>query len=353
RPFVRKATMRTLGDWARLNARRHPSRDAFVGVDGRVSFGEAAERAWQLARGLRDAGVAPGDTVGVLAGNTVFNAEAFLGVGISGGLYAAYNWRWAAEELAVGIRESRTALVLVEDRFTELLDNALAILGSEPGTEQLPRVVRQGEVERLRTGTGPLADVIGPLDGLCLIYTGGSTGVSKAVVLSHRAATANAINEYTDARIGQHPDERGLMVTPMFHSAGIITWLFTHFLAGKTTVLVDRFNEEQFVEWVGRERATNSFMIPNMMRRLMEAGAFADPAVQRHFRALHTGAGLLRMPDKERFLSVLPRAELYYRYGLTEAGPMVTRLLHQDILDPAADGSIGQEYHLVEAELFD
>src|SRR5690606_35257317 len=142
-------------------------------------------------------------------------------------------------------------------------------------------------------------------------------GVSKAVVLSHRAATANAINEYTDARIGQHPDERGLMVTPMFHSAGIITRLFTHFLAGKTTVLVDRFNEEQFVEWVGRERATNSFMIPNMMRRLMEAGAFADPAVQRHFRALHTGAGLLRMPDKERFLSVLPRAELYYRYGLT------------------------------------
>lgn len=345
--------MRTLGDWARLNARRNPGRDAFVGIDGRVSFGEAAERGWQLGRGLRDAGVAVGDTVGVLAGNTVFNAEAFVGIGISGGLYTAYNWRWAAEELAAGIRESRTRLIIVEDRFSELLGEALQLLSSEPDTAELPRVVRQDEVESLRTGTGPLADVVRPEDGLCLIYTGGSTGVSKAVVLSHRAATANAINEYTDAKIGQHPDERGLMVTPMFHSAGIITWLFTHFFAGKTTVLVDRFNEEQFVEWVGRERATNSFMIPNMMRRLMESGAFADPAVQQHFRALHTGAGLLRMPDKQNFLDVLPRTELYYRYGLTEAGPMVTRLLHKDILDPAADGSIGQEYHLVEAELFE
>lgn len=345
--------MRTLGDWTRLNARRHPQRDAFVGVDGRVTFGEAAERAWQLARGFRDAGVSPGDTVGVLAGNTVFNAEVFLAAGISGGMYTAYNWRWAAEELAAGIRESRTRIIVVEDRFADLLSQALEVIGRDAGTVELPRVVSQAAVETLRTGTGPLADVIRPDDGLCLIYTGGSTGVSKAVVLSHRAATANAINEYTDARIGQNPDERGLMVTPMFHSAGIITWLFTHFFAGRTTVLVDRFNEEQFVEWVGRERATNSFMIPNMMRRLMEAGAFADPAVQQHFRALHTGAGLLRMPDKEKFLSVLPRAELYYRYGLTEGGPMVTRLLHRDILDPAADGSIGQEYHLVEVELFD
>ncbi|MBZ2195453.1 class I adenylate-forming enzyme family protein [Occultella gossypii] len=342
----------TIGDWTRINARRQPAREAFVGVDGRVTFGEAAERASQLGRGLRAAGVGAGDTVGVLGGNTVFNAEAFLGIAVSGGLYTAYNWRWAPEELAAGIRESRTHLILVEERFRVQLDTALNILAADPETTALPRVLEQAEVESLRTGTGALADVITPEDGLCLIYTGGSTGTSKAVVLSHRAATANAINEYVDAKVGAHPEDRGLMITPMFHSAGVITWLVTHFFAGKTTILVDRFDEENFTEWVGRERATNSFMIPNMMRRLMQAGAFADAGVQQHFRALHTGAGLLRMPDKQRFLDTLPKAELYFRYGLTEAGPMVTRLLHRDILDPRADGSIGQEYHLTEAELF-
>lgn len=344
--------MRTIGDWTRLNARRHPSREAFVGVDGRVTFGEAAERAWQLGRGLRATGIGAGDTVGVLAGNTVFNAETFLGVAVSGGIYTAYNWRWSAEELAAGIAESRTHVIIIEEQFSQLLKDAIDILRAKPETTFLPRVVEQGNVEAMRIGTGVLPDVVRPEDGLCLIYTGGSTGTSKAVVLSHAAATANAINEHVDAKIGAHPEDRGLMATPMFHSAGIITWLFTHFYAGKTTILLDRFDEEQFVEWVGRERATNSFMIPNMMRRLLQAGAFAEAGVRQNFRALHTGAGLLRMPDKEQFLEALPGAELYFRYGLTEAGPMVTRLLHRDILDPSVDGSIGQEYSLVEAELF-
>ena len=344
--------MRTVGDWVRINRNRHPAGDAFVGVDGRVSFAEAAERAWALGRGLRDADVGVGDPVGVLAGNTVFNAELFLGVAVSGGVYAAYNWRWSAQELAEGIRESRAGLIFTEDRFAPLLQDALAVLAAEADTRELPRVIEQGEVERLRTGTGPLADVVTPGDGLCLLYTGGSTGTSKAVLLSHGSAVANAINEYTDCKIGQAATERGLLSTPMFHSAGVITWLFTLFFAGKPTILLDRFDEEQFVHWVTAEQATNSFMIPNMMRQLMQAGAFDAPGVQRHFRALHTGAGLLRMPDKERFLATLPGAELYFRYGLTEAGPMVSRLLHEDILDPAADGSIGKEYHLVEVELF-
>jgi len=343
--------MRTIGDWTRLGATRHPAREAFVGVDGRISFGEAAERAWSLARGLKANGVAKGDTVGVLGGNTVFNAEVFLGVAVAGGIYTAYNWRWAAEELAQGIHESAADIVIVEDRFLPLLNDALEMLAAHAETDALPRVIEQGEVDRLRIGEGRFIDDLTPEDALCLIYTGGSTGTSKAVVLSHRAATANAINEYLDLGIGANPDERGLMVTPMFHSAGLLTWLVTHFVAGKTTVLVDKFSEDDFVEWVGREQATNSFMIPNMMRRLMQAGAFEVPEVQRHFKALHTGAGMLRMPNKIEFIETMPNAKLFYRYGLSEAGPMVTRLLHEDMLDPSVDGSIGQEYTLVESKL--
>ncbi|WP_298228041.1 AMP-binding protein [Gryllotalpicola sp.] len=343
--------MRTLGDWVRLNARRYPAREAFVSADGRVTFGEAADRAARLARGLRAAGIETGDTVGVLAGNSVFDAEVLLGAALSGGIYTAYNWRWAAPELAEGILESKTRLIIVEERFETLLDEAIAILAAQPETTVVPRVVRQGDVDALRTGSPEVEDWATPEGGLCLIYTGGSTGKSKAVVLSHRAGLANALNEYITAGVGADPEERGLMSTPMFHSAGILTWLVTHFIAGKTTILLDRFDEHEFVEWVGRERATNTFMIPNMMRHLLQAGALADAGVQRHFKAMHTGAGLLRMPDKEDFYAALPQAKLYFRYGLSEAGPMVAALRHEDMLDPVVDGSIGQEYHLVEARL--
>lgn len=345
--------MRTLGDWIRLHAKRSPQTEAFVADDGRVTFGEAAEQAWRLARGLRAAGVNDGDVVGVLGGNTVFNARALLGVAAAGAIYGAYNWRWSDEELAHGIAESGTQLILTEERFEDGLEQALKLLASRPETKTLPRVIRQGDLSSLMGESGsPVDETITAEDGLCLIYTGGSTGTSKAVLLSHRAALANALNERLDCRLGDAPAERALMSTPMFHSAGVLTWLVTHFVAGKTTIMVDRFEPEEFVNWVSRERATNTFLIPNMARQLMQAGAFADPGVRSTFRALHTGAGLLRLPDKERFFEQLPEGRLYFRYGLTEGGPMVSRLLHEDILRPECDGSIGQEYSLVEMELF-
>ncbi len=344
--------MRTVGDWIRLNHRRSPGKEAFVADDGRVTFGEAAERAWGLGRGLRDLGVAPGGAVGVLAGNSLFNAEAFLGIAASGGVYAAYNWRWAVEELASGIRETRAGVILVEERFEEGLAAALALVEADRTfTGPLPRVIRQGEVDALRTGAGPIDEVVAPADPLCLIYTGGSTGTPKAVVLSHGAVSANSINEMISCDLGTAEDDRGLVLTPLFHSAALLCWLTTHFIAGSTSIIAARFDEETLVRWVESERVTDMFLIPNMMRRVMEAGVFASPGFQRHFRAMHTGAGLLRMPDKERFFEVLPHADLFFRYGLTEAGPQVTRLHTRDMLDPAVDGSIGQPYFSVEAEV--
>ncbi|KRE65647.1 fatty-acid--CoA ligase [Arthrobacter sp. Soil736] len=344
--------MRTIGDWIRLNSRRNPAREAFVGVDGRVTFGEAAERAWQLGRGLRTSGVGAGDRVGVLAGNSIFNAEAFLGVAAAGGVYIAYNWRWAPAELAAGILETEASVILVEETHLDLLEQALEIIARR--AEFLPLIIRQGsEIDKLRTGSGPLEDLAQPESPLCIIYTGGSTGTPKGVVLSHRSALANAINEMYDCGVGSRANERGLIVTPLFHSAALLCWLVPHFIAGATSVIAQKFSDESVVDLVGREAITNTFMIPNMMRRLMDGGILSDPAIRKNLKSVHTGAGLLRMPDKELFTEMLPGAELYFRYGLTEAGPMVTRLKPSDMLNPAVDGSIGTEYLLAEAQLQD
>ncbi len=344
--------MRTIGEWIRLNHRRYPMREAVVDGTSRLTFAELAERAWGLGRGLRDAGVRAGGHVGVLAGNSVFNAEAFFGIAAAGGTYVAYNWRWAPAELAAGIRETGAQVILVEDRMVSNAEEALEILGRTQ--EDLPRLVRQGsELEGIRTGSGPLEDITTLDSPLCIIYTGGSTGTPKGVVVSHGAASANAFNEMYDCKMGARPGERGLIITPLFHSAALLCWLVPHFIAGATSVIAEKFNEELIVDLVGRERITNTFLIPNMMRRLMQNGVFADQAIRTNLKAVHTGAGLLRMPDKQLFTDLLPDADLYFRYGLTEAGPMVTRLKPEDMLDPAVDGSIGTEYLLAEVQLQD
>ncbi|QUH01805.1 AMP-binding protein [Saccharopolyspora erythraea] len=342
--------MRTVSDLIRLNARRNPGGDAVVDASGRLSHGELAHRAWGLARGLAELGVRPGDRVGVLGGNSIFTVEAFLGAAAAGAVFVPYNWRWSTPELVAGVNETRASVVLVEDAFRDAYSAAEAT-GELASAEH---VVHQGaQYEALFRSGGPIELDTSPEDPLCILFTGGTTGFSKGVVLSHRAALANAINENADCGLGQHQQERGLIITPMFHSAALLCWFVTHYLAGKTSVFMHKFDEDAVAEIVSAERITNLFLVPNMIRRLLNSGAFESDGFQKYFRAMHSGAGLLRMPDKQAFSEVLPDASLYFRYGLTEAGPMVTRLQPHDMLRAEVDGSIGKEYLLVEAQVQD
>ncbi len=71
------------------------------------------------------------------------------------------------------------------------------------------------------------------------------------------------------------------------------------------------------------------------------------------FQRLYVGGATFRMPDKEAVREVLPTARIYYQYGLTEAGPIVTRLRPEDMFDPELDGSIGQEMLLNDVSIQD
>ncbi|WP_218042987.1 class I adenylate-forming enzyme family protein [Embleya hyalina] len=334
----------------RLNSRRGPSGEAVVDARGRLSHRELSHRAWALARGLVENGVRPGDSVGVLAGNSAFCAEAFLGIATAGAVFVPYNWRWSTAELVAGVNETAARVVLVEDMFTDAFEAARAT----GDLDDVRLVVPQGERYEsfLRPGGPPPVD-IAPSDPLCILFTGGTTGVSKGVVLSHAAALANMCNEVIDCGVGRSATDRGLITTPLFHSAGLLCWFLPHYATGATSVLLHRFDEAEVADVVERERVTNMFMVPNMIRRLMNANAFETPGFRTFFRALHSGAGLLRTSDKLALVEAMPDVSLYFRYGLTEAGPMVTRLRPVDMLREDLQGSIGKEYLLVEAQIQD
>jgi fatty-acyl-CoA synthase len=343
--------MWTLADCVRLNARRHPDRTALVDESGRRTHRELTARAQGIARGLRAAGIGPGDHVGVLAGNSIFCIEAFLGIISAGAVAVLYNWRWATSELVHGVASTEARLVLVESRFATDLDAALATGDLHADL----RVVREGaDFEALAATGGPVVEAgAGPEDPMCVLFTGGTTGFSKGVVLPHRSAMVNALNERLDVGMASDAENVALATTPLFHSAALLCVFAPHYLSGGTTVLLHRFDEAHVGEIVARERVTTSFMIPNMIRRLLQADVFETSGFRTHLRQLHTGGGLLRMPDKRAVRELTPEVRMFFRYGLTEAGPMVTRLLDPDIMRPELDGSIGQEYSLVEARVRD
>ena len=341
--------MFTLVDFLRINRRRNPDTCALSDDNDRLTHAQLTERAWALANGLRAAGVGHGDRVGVLSGNSNFAIETFLGTLAAGAVYVPFNWRWAAAELVHGIELTSPKVVLVEDEFVAGLD-AAEQLGI--GHEYRRFDQDSGYADLFGHGASDPQVEVGFDDAAVILFTGGTTGFSKGVVLSHRSAIVNAVNELADLGFGAGPDHVGLCTVPLFHSASLLTVFAPHYITGGTTVVMRKFTEDGFADVVSRERVTSTFATPNMLRRLLNAGALTRSDAK-SLRQIHSGAGLLRMPDKLAIREALPEVKLFFRYGLTEAGPMVTRLRDEDIMRPELDGSIGAPYTFVEVEIRD
>jgi len=330
----------------RLHVRR-PEAPAVVDTERRLNHRQLAERAWATANGLRGLGVKPGDRVAILCGNGVFSAEAILGAIAAGAIATPLSWRWSAPELEHGLNDSGARIVLADAEFALAAHHAIAA-GRVRGVEH---VLTEGQDFESFLGPATPPDVaVSAADPAVILYTGGTTGASKGVLLSHTNVMANAIDEIVDTDM--EPDDVTLLIAPMYHSASLLCWFLPHLVIGACSVFMRRFDEDHAGELIERERVTNGFFIPNMVRRMLISGAWARHRMD-SFRRLYVGGATFRLPDKEAVRDVLPGARIYYQYGLTEAGPIVTRLRPEDMFKEELDGSIGQEMLLNDVTIRD
>jgi len=337
----------TVSDVLRRNHSRRPEAPAVVDHAGRLTHRQLSERAWAVGQGLVRIGIRPGDTVAILCGNGIFSAETILGVMAAGAIAVPLSWRWSRAELEHGLNDSRARVVLADKEFAPsvqgLVDGGLA-----PGVS---RVVVDGPDYESFLGAASMPDVtVNPEAPALILYTGGTTGASKGVLLSHRNVMANAIDEIVDTDMG--PDDITLLIAPMYHSASLLCWFLPHLVIGACSVFMRHFDEDEAGHLMEKEHVTNGFFIPNMVRRMLISGAWTKYSIG-SFQRLYVGGATFRMPDKEAVREVLPAARIYYQYGLTEAGPIVTRLRPEDMFKADLDGSIGQEMLLNDVSIQD
>lgn len=339
--------MLTVPDVLRRNHARRPGRQAVIDDQRRLAHAELSERAWSVGQGLIRLGVRPGETVAILCGNGVFSAEVTLGAVAAGAVAAPLNWRWSASELRHGVNDSRARVVLADHEHA----GAIRTLVQSGELPHIVHLVVEGEEYEDFLGPPVMPDVEVAAEAPAIIlYTGGTTGESKGVLLSHRNVLANAIDEIVDTDM--EPDDVTLLIAPMYHSASLLCWFLPHLVLGAASVFMRHFDEDHAARIIERERVTNGFFIPNMVRRMLISGAWARHDTS-SLRRLYVGGATFRMPDKQAVRDVLPDVRIYYQYGLTEAGPIVTRLRPEDMFDPALDGSIGQEILLNDVSIQD
>ncbi|GAA4555185.1 long-chain fatty acid--CoA ligase [Pseudonocardia xishanensis] len=297
----------------------------------------------RLAAALDGLGVAAGDRVGVLALNSDRYHEYLFAVPWAGAVLNPVNVRWSPQEIAFSLRDSDTRVLLVDDTFAGLVPALRA------DTPRLRTVIHCGDgptpegtlsYEDLVAGHEPVADARrGPEDLAGIFYTGGTTGRSKGVMLSHANLVASALGSAASG-VFLGPGGRLLHVAPMFHLADLAAWS-ARCLLGGTHVILPSFTPAGMLAAVETERVTEVLLVPTMIQMLVDDPAAGDADLSSLRRVIY-GASPISEAVLDRASRVLPNCEFTQAYGMTELSPVATLLSPQDHRDAVRRRSAGR-----------
>ena len=305
---------------------QQPDAVATVFGERRRTWREIGERVARLAAGLRSLGVNPGDRVAMLALNSDRYFEYLLATWWVGAAINSVNIRWSPAEIAYSLDDCETRILIVDDIFAPMVpalreqSRALATLvyAGEKGTPD-----GMTGFESLIASHEPMADARAGGDDLAgVLYTGGTTGFPKGVMLTHTNFCASA-HAVLGARITDG-DAVFLLAAPMFHVAAIAV-ATSHGLAGGRFVIVPMFTAQGFCQAVQAHRATHSFLVPTMIQMLVDDPARAGFDLG-SLEQLAYGASPIQQALLERAMKALPHVAFVQAYGMTELAPLVSTL---------------------------
>src|SRR5271155_418081 len=207
------------------------------------TWAEVADRVARLTSALESLGVGKGDRVAILMLNQDRYLELYLAIAWAGAVVAPLNIRWTATENQDCLTDCRPKLLFVDAAFAKMGEaiakalGGLAFVYADDLLQTRPEDAH--DYEALVAGAKPVPDVEAAETDLAgIFYTGGTTGRSKGVMLSHRNLLANARNGLAEGLAGENTVY--LNVAPMFHLVNAAA-MYIHFLAGGSQAVLRGF----------------------------------------------------------------------------------------------------------------
>jgi long-chain acyl-CoA synthetase len=342
----------TTCDLVRHNAERQGATPFLSFYDEIISYQDLEQRTHSFANYLLGKGVGRGDVVSYMLGNSPAVFDVLLGAQRLGAIGGPISCWWQAAEVEYLVNDSRAKVLVVDPEYVPI---AAAIAGSTPGLERVivnsPRPVeldRPHEYlpEIMASGSGEAPGVEGPApsDTAALMYTSGTTGQPKGVMLSHRGVLEGA--RLKTLRVPLSPGDRGLCVLPLFHSGGLNDLAFPVMYCAATIVLRRSFSASEFWSCVERYRINAFYIVPTMWNILLRATESENVDTS----SLRFGvSGAAPIPPEQlkecRQRFGIPIIE---GYGLTETSGGVAA----NSLERSKAGSVGLPFDGLELQIF-
>ncbi len=340
--------MTWLADYPSLGAKRFPDRPAIIADTGRYTYTELDQASNRFAAFLDASGYRPGDRIAYIGKNNEMFFPVVFGCLRTGVVLVPLNWRCAPAEIAYMLEDSGSRLVIHDEEFTDGVNQATANLSNNP-----PRIVawgakgsddaRRNLASIINSGAVPKAYRHDAPDECALqLYTSGTTGHPKGVMLTHRGmSVARHVeigspdwDDWTD-------DDIILSAMPSFHTGGM-AWMFTGMSRSLTCVLTADATAENLLALSQRYGTTRTFMVPTVVRALLEA-LVASGGKPPGLKAIHYGASVMDADLIRRCLAAFPGCRFAQYFGMTETSGTVTFLppKNHDPAHPELLGSVG------------
>lgn len=339
-------------DWLQKRSILSPNHLAVADLahDRRLTYSEFNDSANRIASFLqRELRIGKGNRVSVLATNRAECLECFFAASKIGAVYTPLNYKLSPPELAALLHDSEPRVLIYSSDLTSLVES----------------IVRDSSVEYLLsldangvTGSRSLKplldsnDVVEPEptgidyeDPQMILYTSGTTGAPKGVVLSHRMIVWNCFNTMLRDLL---PTDSTLIHTPLFYTGGLNVYTNPLFLVGGVVYLTNHWDAEEVLRIIERERITIMFAVPTQFYMLVHSTGF-EKADLSSLRFVISGGAPCPIPIIEAFQN---RGVTFKQgFGMTEVG-VNCFCLDADYCATKA-GSIGTPNFFVDARIVD
>jgi fatty-acyl-CoA synthase len=241
----------------------------------RIEFGVLADRAEQLAAGLRRLGVEPGDRVATFAWNNQEHQEAYFAIPCMGAVMHTINIRLSTDQIRYIIGHAEDSVIIADASLAGALGPVLADGGDEVKTVRhlivygdgdrsaLPAYIDYEELLGAERPGYPWPD-IHEHAAAAMCYTSGTTGLPKGVVYSHRSTFLHSLGMCSGEALGLSQYDRLLPVVPMFH-ANAWGMPYAAWLVGADLLLPNRFTQAApLAGFIAAERATLAMAVPTV-----------------------------------------------------------------------------------------
>ncbi|WP_421927041.1 class I adenylate-forming enzyme family protein [Lysinibacillus capsici] len=290
-------------EWILKRAALTPHHIALINLTSKeqLTYQQLSEEIGKWSQFFERQQLQKGSRVAVFAKNHIQLFAVLFACGLRGLIYVPLNWRLSKEELTQILEDATPAILLYEEdsHCPLVLEKMFSLHVSQ----------HEKEIQ-------PSRQDVGVDDPWLMIYTGGTTGQPKGVVLSFQSVNWNAMN--TIISWGLHAQDRTLNYMPMFHTGGLNALCIPLLMAGGTVIIGDKFDAEEALQATNQYQTTISLFVPTMYQAMIATKYFQENQFPSMKVFLSGGA-----PCPHPIYDAFYNKGLFFKegYGLTEAGP--------------------------------